>query len=208
MKIKIIITALLIILASPFSKAYLSTTDTGDILAPDKYRVIAEPQFYSSTPNGATLNGHFDAGISESSQVRASLGFGSVNLFAGATYKWIPIPDYNNQPAVGLLASASFARWNSDNYLGLRFGPLVSKRFKDALSWTDFTPYASLTFAAVSGPSTIYPFQLEVGSDWRFEGAPKWSFMTEIGMNLYNAYSYISLAAAYYFDDNSPVQRH
>ncbi|MGE3975928.1 MAG: hypothetical protein AB7F59_15495 [Bdellovibrionales bacterium] len=190
--------------ALPFTNnayAYFSTMDTGDILPSGQYKLGVEPQ-YVSDPSGLNLNSFFDAGVTESSNIRVVAGVGSVSFNTGLFYKWVPIPDYQNQPAVGLMVGGTWARYKSENYPSVRFHPIVSKAFDTNIGL--LTPFAALPFGITAGPSrNTYPMQLAVGSDWKPDGLEKVHFMVEMGLNLNEAFSYVSVASVIYFDDEN-----
>jgi hypothetical protein len=158
-----------------------------------------------SDPNGLNLNAFFDAGVSDSSNVRAVLGFGSVSFNTGVFYKWVPIPDYENQPAIGIMVGGTWARYNGENYPSLRFHPIISKAFESDIG--RFTPYATTPFGITAGPKkNTFPFQLAAGTDWKPGGLEKMHFMIEMGLNLNEAFSYVSLAGVLYFDETEGLK--
>jgi hypothetical protein len=191
---------LAVFLVSTQAQAYFSTMDTGEILPTGQYKLGVEPQ-YISDPGGLNVNSFFDAGVSEDSNIRVVAGVGSVSFNTGLFYKWVPIPDYGDQPALGIMAGGTWARYRNENYPSLRFHPIVSKAFEGGIG--KFTPYASLPFGITAGPNkNTFPFQLVAGTDWKPTFFEKIHFMTEIGLNLNEAFSYISFAGVIYFDEN------
>jgi hypothetical protein len=181
------------------AQAYFSTMDTGEILPTDHYRILSELQ-YVGDPSGLNLVGGFDAGVSQSSNIRVLAGVGSVSFQTGLFYKWIPFPDYGDQPAIGLMVGGVWARYHSENYPSLRVHPLVSKSFET--DYGKLTPYASLPFGVTSGPTkNTYPLQLTLGGEWKPIDIESWRFMAEVGMNLNESFNYISVGATYFFDD-------
>jgi len=178
---------------------YFSTMDTGEIIKSGQYRAMADLQ-YVGDPSGLNLGGAFDAGVSESSNIRALAGFGSVSFTAGLMYKWVPFPDYQNQPAIGIMAGGVWARYEGENYPSLRIHPIVSKDFEIDIG--KLTPYASLPFGVTSGPRrNTFPLQLALGSQIKLLDFPDWAFLAEVGLNLNESFSYGTVGAAYYFDE-------
>jgi hypothetical protein len=182
--------------------------DTGEIIDKGQYRASIEPQLVVSQFDGFNMIGRFDVGRNESSSMRFLMGGGSASGFeVGGFYKWIPIPDYENQPAIGLTGGAIFASPESTNLIALRVHPVISKKFKALIIGDDtLIPYASLplgvTFAKAKN---YYPLQLAVGSEYRPEKWKKMSVSLEIGMNLHDAFSYISAAFSVDFDEAKGV---
>ncbi len=186
----------------PCANAYYSTLDTGDTLGANKYAVSIEPQFILDRYDGANVNGRFDAGINEDSNMRAIVGFGIVNFQAGAMYKYIPFPDTPNQPAIGIEAGAIYARVQNTSELAFRVHPLVSKKIK--LQELKLNIYGSLPIGvSFRDGNTYYPIQLALGSEWKIPKNEKFSVMGEIGLNINAAFGYISFAGIYYFDDTN-----
>ncbi len=56
--------------------------------------------------------------------------------------KWMPIPDLEGQPAIGVNLGIIYANDNNVRDLSFRAEPLVSKRL--AIDQTVFTPYVAL----------------------------------------------------------------
>lgn len=206
MKIHLLIKSIfLVFIFNHQALAYFSTIDTGEILSQDKYRASAETQFLTSSGSGLNVNGRFDLGINEESNLRALVGLGSTDFHTGVFYKWIPIPDYENQPAIGFLAGPTFAHWDGESYIGARVHPIVSKAFDTEIGV--FTPYGSIPFGLVSGnDETFVPVQLTLGSEFKAIDLQNIRFFAELGFDLNKSFSYISFAATLYFDDSGQVE--
>jgi len=184
--------------------AYFSTMDTGEVLDSGHYRVLAEPQFISN-PSGFNFTGGMDAPLTESMNIRALLGVGSVNFHSALLLKWIPFPDFDQQPAIGLITGIGWARYDSESYLSFRGGPIISKKFETDIGL--ITPYVATPFAVVSGPGdNTFPFFLEAGGEWRPEGLENLRFLTEIGLNLNEAFNYVSFGVLLYFDEEKGIE--
>lgn len=182
------------------SHAYFSVIDTGELVAPEKYRAIVEPQLILNNYDGANLVGRFDTGIDRESSVRGILGLGKVQYQAGAMYKYVPYPDVAGQPAIGGQAGVLFSRVNGENEISLRAAPLVSKRFDT--KYGDVTPYGSVPFGITSRSSeTFVPIQLAGGAELRPDWNKNLRIYGELGVNVNRAFSYLSAAVAYDFDD-------
>lgn len=185
---------------SSTAHAYFSTLDTGDVTGVGRYRTILEPQFIVNKYDGVNLVGRFDTGITADQAVRAIVGFGEVDFQLGAMYKWIPFPDAAGQPAIGGSAGAMYARVAGETEFSLRFHPLVSKRFETEVG--DLTPFVSLPLGLTSRDGdTFVPVQLAVGTEWKTLNWENLRFMTELGLNVSKAFSYLSFGLVYEFDD-------
>ncbi len=185
---------------APNANAYYSTLDTGDTLGANKYAASLESQFILDRYDGVNLNGRFDAGINEDSNLRAIFGVGIINFQAGAMYKYIPFPDTSNQPAIGIEAGAVYARVQNVSELAFRVHPLISKRL--TVQDLKLNVYGSLPLGVTfRDGNTIYPIQLAVGSEMKIPKYEKFSVFGEVGINVNAAFGYISLAGMYYFDE-------
>ncbi len=189
------------------SHAYFSVMDTGKIVPSGKYRAIIGPQFVLSGDNeGVNASGRFDAGIGESTTLRGLVGVGEDSMFyGGASVKYIPYPDFENQPALGVFGGLTFASLKvgtkTKEAVTLRAGPLVSKDFETDIGLV--TPYGSLPISVtfVDG-DTVYPVHLVGGAEFKPYNWENVSFMGEIGMKLNKAFSYIALAVSFEFSDD------
>lgn len=189
------------LLFSTPGKAYFSTLDTGELIAPGKYQISIEPQIIFQNYSGLNAVARFDTGINEESSVRGVLGVGTVDFEIGGFYKWVPFPDLETQPAIGGMVGVTIARINSDTVYNLRFHPLISKKLESEIG--DVIPYGSLPIGISSRPDkTVVPVQLVAGAELRPLNTPNFSFFGEIGANVNEAFGYISAMISYRFDES------
>lgn len=189
------------LLLSSTSHAYLSIAESGEILPAGKYQVGVEPQFLTNRGGGANFNVFLDSAINESTSARIAMGAGAVDFDAVASVKWIPFPDFNNQPAMGLRVSAGLAREESINLLHAQVAPLVSKKFE-----TDYglaVPYIAVPFSFINTKEeNIVASNLTIGSEFYHID---WNYMTvggELGIDLNKSYSYVSIFATFPFESD------
>jgi hypothetical protein len=188
------------VLGASSAQAYYSVIDTGEVITPHTYQVSLEPQLITNRYDGAELVGRFDAGLDEASSVRGTLGVGSVHFEIGGFYKYVPFPDVGNQPAVGGEAGVIIATVPAGTEISFRFHPLVSKRLETEIG--DFIPYASLPLGLTFRPDrTVIPIQVALGTEFRPLNYQNLSGFFEIGVDMLDAFGYVSIAAAYRFDD-------
>lgn len=200
----LLLAAAVVLLTLP-AQAFYSTFTTGDMLAEDKYEAGVETQFVTSGDDGVNLVGRLDVGYNDESSFRGMLGFGVTDFQVGGFYKWVPIPDYDNQPAMGILAGAQYAKYNNESEVALRVHPFLSKKFE--VDFGDLTPYAALPIGLRSyDGDTDLPLQLALGSRLRTDHFEKIEWMAEIGMNLSDAFTYISVSAVLEFDSESGLE--
>lgn len=180
------------------SLAYQTLGESGEIVQTGKYRAGTEIQFAS----GANLTGFVDANVSDSSSLRVHLGAGDVDFYAGASYKWIPFPDFEQQPAIGMKAGVTIGREGTDNFFVLHGSPLVSKKmdFDQGL----FVPYAGIPITLTTSKSkTVTGLQLSAGTEYSTPKLKSWGFTGEIGINLKDSQSYAAFSASFTLDDQN-----
>lgn len=188
--------------------AYYSVMDTGKIIPTGKYRIIAGPQFITTGHNdGTNISGRFDAGMGESTTLRATAGGGNGDLFyTGLFAKYIPFPDFENQPALGFIGGITYARENigteNEDVLSLRFAPIASKDLETDVGLV--TPYVSLPISiAFADGDTIYPVQLVGGAEFKPYSWENVSFIGELGVKINKAFTYIALGVSFEFSDSN-----
>lgn len=193
--------ALLLTAISTPAHAYFSVIQTGDVVPAGGFQVVLEPQIITTRYDGLGINAKLDAGIDDASSVRGILGVGDKMEFEiGAMYKYIPFPDTASQPAIGFEVGGLYASTKDEGEMSIRFNPLISKKFQAEIG--DITPYASLPLGLTfRDDKTLWPVQLAVGSQLRLLNVPQLSFFTEAAFNVHEAFGYISVAAAWQFDE-------
>ncbi|RYZ67360.1 MAG: hypothetical protein EOP05_17835 [Proteobacteria bacterium] len=196
-----LVAALSLTAVSSQAEAYFSVIQTGDLVPAGGFQIVLEPQIITTRYDGLGINAKLDAGIDESSSVRGILGVGDKMEFElGAMYKLIPFPDTASQPAIGFEVGGLYARTRDEGEISLRFNPLISKRFQAEIG--DITPYASLPLGITfRDEKTLWPVQLAVGSELRLLNIPQLAFFAEAAFNVHEAFGYISVAAAWQFDE-------
>jgi hypothetical protein len=191
------------VFSTPSAWAYYGVLDNGEILAPGHYKVTGDLQ--ALTEEGG-LNGaaRFDLGFQDEYGVRALIGAGTTDIFFGGLFKWMPIPDTNDQPAIGFNVGLLYGKDGGERDLTIRWEPLISKKFD--LHTTVWTPYASLPIGLRmrdrgGGDNNSYvAWQVVAGSQLQLAKWKNLQFIAEVGANLDNALSHVSVGAIFYFD--------
>lgn len=152
------------------------------------------------------MNVFLDNGLSDSLSARVEMGGGTVDFNAFASAKWIPFPDFENQPAMGLRVGGGLARDESENLLHAQLAPLVSKKIGTRYGLT--TPYLAVPFNIINsqGENTVGT-NLTVGSELKYE---KWSMGTlgaEWSLDLNKSISYFSVFMAFPFESHKGLGR-
>lgn len=189
------------VLLSSTAHAYISIAESGEMLPANTYQVGLEPQLLTNKNSGGNLNIFIDGPVNDSTSARLLLGGGSVDFNAFASVKWVPFPDVDRQPALGLRLGAGLSRINSDNIVQLQAAPLLSKKYN-----TDYglaVPYFALPFTFNNTKSENFvATNLSVGSEFHYH---EWKAVTiggEIGLDLNKSWSYISIFATFPFESS------
>lgn len=182
------------------AQAYLSMAESGELLPAGQYQVGLEPQVLLNNGGGANLNVMLDTSFSDSTSGRITMGAGSVDFNAFASVKWIPFPDVENQPAMGVRFGGGVARDEDENIVQLQIAPLASKKFNTEHGMT--VPYIAVPFTYLNMDSeNIWASNLAIGSEWHPTDWAYGNVGAEVGFELSKSYSYISIFATFPFDD-------
>lgn len=196
-------TLLSLALVSLFSfnaHAYLSLAESGELVEPGLYQIGIEPQFLTNNGGGTNVNLLFDAGLNDSTSARLNLGVGSVDFNAFGSVKFIPFPDVDNQPAIGVRLGAGFTKDNGENLLNFQLAPLLSKKV-DVDMFGVITPYIAVPITYVIAKESNYTASnFVVGSEFKSAEVPEFTFGAELGFEMNESYSYLSLFLTYPFE--------
>ncbi len=144
--------------------AYLSLNETGELVKDGEYRVGLAPQLRLANGGGTNFSAFFDMYIKEDVNSRFEVGGGTTDFWTSASAKWVPYPDYDKQPAVGVKGAFIYARDNTSNLYNFQVTPLISKIFNSR--WGKLTPYLGVPFTLVYSGSSVTATQLVIGSEW------------------------------------------
>ncbi|MGZ3748253.1 MAG: hypothetical protein ACXWRE_12840, partial [Pseudobdellovibrionaceae bacterium] len=119
----------------------------------------------------------------------------------GASFKYVPFPDVDNQPGIGFRAGGFFSRKDSENSLTLQLAPLFSKKVNTENGL--FIPYAAVAVDFTNTKERNFTgTQMILGTEYKTPEIPKMYFGVEAGLNLSESYSYISGTVTFPFDSN------
>lgn len=189
------------------SSAYMAFMQTGDIPEPGHYQISSHLQFAASEIDGITLAGRGESRLTEATTLFTSVGFGAIKFMAGFGLKWVPYPDFEQQPALG----ATFSVWYGYNEwqitvppsetseVSLRVTPFASKKYQ--VEFGELNAYVALPFGATDRErGSRYPIHLVAGFAAHNPEHKQIAFTGEIGLNLHDAFNYFTVGAAYDFD--------
>lgn len=183
-----------LLLLSQTALAYFSVIDSGELVPKDQYRFILEPQF-----GHFNITAHFDAGITDESQSRVSIGAGEDGTHFDFYYKTIPIPDVDSQPAIGYKIGTSFLIDQGNTIFSLRLMPLISKTF--VVKKNNVTPYFSvpLSLSMQKGTSAT-PIHAVFGTEMSVAKTSDMQIGFELGASIKDSFSYASGFITFYFE--------
>lgn len=185
------------IVTPSISHAYLSLNETGELLREGDFRLGAIPQAYLSDGGGTNVAAFMDFNVSQSVNSRLLIGGGSTDFWAQASAKWIPFPDYQNQPAMGLRGALIYARDNKLNFYNIQVTPIISKVTDSA--YGKMIPYIGLPITVIySDNRSITAMQFAVGNEWVVN--QDFQVGAELDLNLSNTTTAISLHLNFPFD--------
>lgn len=181
--------------------AYVEIGESNDILNEGHYRFGSLLQMRLSDGGGTNLTAFADGRINEEMGWRGFLGGGDLDFYAGGSLKWVPIPDYQNQPSLGGKVEANFGRKKDNSLFSVRVVPMASKK----TDWVghQWSPFVGLPIGVSSsaGKSDFFA-NLAAGSEVKFEGLDDVQFVGELGIGLTNSFSYLSIGVTYLLDAN------
>ncbi len=194
--------SILLVLSLQFSHAYLSLLTDGDILSSDRLRGGVELQGVLNENDGINLAGHFDMGLNDSTEVMLEAGTGAQDFFGSIQFKYVPFPDFENQPAIGFVFGATMASESGDSDTLLNIKTFISKKFETDMGLV--SPYTALAVnLALTDNNDNDPLQLILGSKYKH---PDWTnvhLFAELGIDVSDAFNYIAVYLTYEFDKGS-----
>ncbi|QDK37540.1 hypothetical protein [Bdellovibrio sp. NC01] len=181
--------------------AFMSMAESGELVPMGSYQVGFEPQLLTDKDSGGNFNLLLDAPLNDSTSARVVLGGGTIDFNAFASVKFVPFPDVDKQPAMGIRLGAGIARNEDDNILQLQAAPLLSKKYD-----TDYglaVPYFAIPFTFLNTKDENFvATNLAIGSEFHYH---EWNNVTlggEIGLDLNKSWSYISIFASFPFESS------
>ncbi len=192
------------ILLPPSVQAYFSTFDTGYILPKNTYKLGLATQLGDSS----NFTSRFDYPINKSSSLRALLGTGDFILHTGVQWKWVPISDYDTQPAIGLITGIIYGRKLGINTWTVQTHPFISKKYESSKGFTT-TPYLATPIGLAFSQNTVEtPLHVVLGSEWKLARFKKVKFLSEFGFRLDESATYFSIGTTIEWDSETPPTFH
>lgn len=198
--VRLFVVTLLSTLSLNTAFAFFNISETAEVVPRGQYRFGAGPQLKVSDGGGINLTAFVDSGIDEATSWRAFVGIGDVDFYTGGSLKWVPFPDYDQQPAFGFRASATLGRDGEDSTTAIKLEPLVSKKFETDHGLVIPFAAASLISWDHKGETNIGQM-LTLGGEFNSNEVKDYQFGAEIGLNFKNSISYIYGYVIWNFDE-------
>ena len=195
---------LIALLACHTASAYLSVGETAEILPEGFYKLGLQPQLILSDSSGFNMGVYFDTYLAESLNGRIEIGGGKTDFWTTASVKWVPIPDVDRQPALGIRGGLIYARSDSSNFYNFQITPIVSK--KADTRYGEMVPFVALpiTFLNTNTKSTVAT-QFAIGAEW-FQNK-EINYGGELDMNMSNSFTSVSAFISFPFDGSTGYKK-
>ncbi|MBC7742449.1 MAG: hypothetical protein H7061_09640 [Bdellovibrionaceae bacterium] len=192
------------------AQAYLSINETAELLPEGYFRFGVAPQIkltdniQNSNSTGFNLGAFFDYFIVDDLNGRLAVGGGSTDFWTQASVKWVPFPDVDRQPAMGLRGAVIYARDSDLDFYDFQVAPIISKvgdtRYGKMIAFAALP----ITFINTKNKSTTGT-QFAVGGEWFSH--EKFHFGVELDLNLSNSISAVSSFISFPFDSSIGYKR-
>ena len=209
MKINIVFKFIFVFALSTFSTvissaAFLTLSESAELIADGNYRIGIAPQLRMSDGGGFNAGVFVDGYLHDAMNWRAMIGGGSTDFFAQGSVKWVPFPDFDRQPAMGGRATIFYARDSETDFSGLQIAPLLSKNV--STEWGVMTPYVGLPISFISNKNKkVTALQLAVGSEMDLEKDRQ--IGAEFNLNLNDAVTSLTVFFTFSFDDSKGYKK-
>ena len=202
MVLTFLITSSVLLLSRP-SLAYLSVSETAELIKEGEYRIGVIPQLILSSGGGSNMGVFFDMPIEDDVNSRFIIGGGTTDFYASASVKWVPYPDFEKQPAIGIRGAITYARDGVANYYNLQATPIISKSVDT--EWGKMIPYVGLPVTIVHSTISTTLMQFVVGSEW--VDRKDFQIGAEFDFNLSNTVTALTLHFNFPFDGNTGFRK-
>ncbi len=183
------------LLVAPHALAYQSLMTTGDILQQNQVQGLGYLEFW----RGTNVNARFSIGLSEDLQGDFEIGSGDIDFTASANLKWVPIPDYEKQPALGIRGGLTYIDTDRYSQTSIIATPFASKAFESPHG--KFAPFAGVPLALNSNSDdTYFTARMIVGLEWTPTNMNNLHVIGEGGVKISTkSFGSVNIGAAYDF---------
>ncbi len=182
------------------AQGFLGLNDTAEIIPESRYKVGMIPQLYLGKGGGTEVGVFFDMFVMDDINARFEIGSGVTDFWAAGSAKWVPFPDYDKQPAIGVRGKFIYARELNLNFYNSQLAVIISKKFRNQVG--DFIPYAGVpvTFVYEKNTRNFMASQLVLGSEWVLN--KEFQMGAELDIDLAYTTTALSMYLAFQFDEN------
>lgn len=181
------------------SWAYLTILESGEPLTKSELHLGFAPQFMLDDHTGSNGVINIRTGLDEGRDFSVQLGGGNIHFWTSLSTRWIPIPDYDDQPAIGFRFDVTLSKIASESDGAIRVAPFASKRFRSDTGHIE--PYVYLPIGLrVSGGTYDNLSSFVVGSQFMIEDLRPVFFYGETAFNIKNSVSYFTIGIFSTFD--------
>ena len=185
---------------------YLSIGESGETINPNTYRIGGSLQSSSAGKGGLNVGGFLDSGWREDLTSRFLFGVGAVDFHMGASLKYVPFPDVDNQPALGVRTAFWLTRIDDTSVTVLQVAPMASKKI-------DIKKGKLTSYVAVPLNFVFLKNKSETGTQFTFGAEyehPDWHdvfFAAEIALDLNKSESAANIFVSIPFDNKSGFKK-
>lgn len=192
---------LLIGLVTVSSQGYLSIMESGEPVQAGDYHIGFAPQFVTNIDGASNAVFNLRTQVNSGQDFSLQLGSGHTRLWTTLASRWIPIPDVQNQPAMGLRYDITLAQQSDQSSGVLRLAPFLSKRFRTEAGHLE--PYVYLPLGVlINNDQTRSLSSLTIGTQLQVEDLRPIYFYVESGINLRGNDSYFLVGIFSIFERN------
>jgi len=189
----------LLVLCSVPVWSYLTILESGEPLTTSEMHLGFAPQFMSGGFEGSNGVLSLRTGLDEGRDFSLQIGGGDVNFWTSLATRWIPIPDYDDQPAIGLRFDVTLSRFQDINRGVIRLAPFISKRFRTDVGHLEPYAYLPLGMTVQSGRYDNLS-SMVLGSQLQIEDLRPVFLYGETAVNMKNSVSYFTVGIFSTFD--------
>jgi hypothetical protein len=202
--IKSFVSVLILLCSVKASAAFLTLSESAELISEGHYRLGVAPQLRLSDGNGFNAGFYADGFISDDMNWRGLIGGGTTDFFMQGSVKWVPVPDYDKQPALGGRLMVFYSRDLDLDFTGLQFTPIISKQVQSQYGL--MTPYAGLPISVIgNSKKTVTALQLSVGTELNLEKNRQVG--AEFNLNLNDSVTSLVVFFAFPFDSSTGYKK-
>lgn len=169
--------------------AYLSIMESGEPVQAGDYHIGFAPQFVTDVDGASNAVFNLRTQINSGQDLSLQVGSGHTRIWSTLASRWVPIPDVQSQPAIGIRYDITLAQQHNLSNGVLRLAPFISKRFRTEAGHLE--PYAYLPMGiSINNDQTQHLSSLTIGTQLQVEDLRPIYFYVESGINLKGTHSY------------------